>query len=108
VGVINFCFNDIAQGIHFSHNRLFNIASALTAACKTVGLLQDFSLEPEMGNTRLDLVVVVGCIGLGSEGRGEKIAVRPPISTVIGYRLESRSKVHPGVPNGGRMEQIHR
>jgi len=40
----------------------------ITAACKTVGLLQDFSLEPEFGNTGLDLVVWWG-IGLESEER---------------------------------------
>jgi len=40
----------------------------LPAACKTVGLLQDFSIEPEFGNTGLDLVVVVWDIGLESEG----------------------------------------
>ena len=38
----------------------------LPAACKTVGLLQDFSIEPEFGNTGLDLVVWWR-IGLESE-----------------------------------------
>jgi len=41
---------------------------SVTDACKTVGLLQDFSLEPEFGNTGLDLVVWWG-IGLESEER---------------------------------------
>jgi len=82
----------------------------LTAACKTVGLLQKFSLEPELGDTRLGLVVVlVWCwIWIGRARRKSRSGhpLQPPLGCEP-YRLEIRSEVHPGVPNGGRMEQIH-
>jgi len=41
--------------------------SSITAAFKTVGLLQDFSIEPEFGDTGLDLVVWWGIGRLESE-----------------------------------------
>ena len=69
----------------------------ITAACKTVGLLQDFSLEPEFGNTGLDLVVWWASDS-NRKSEGEKIAVRPPTPAAIGLRTLSFGDSLQGTP----------
>jgi len=61
---------------------------------QTVGLLQDFSLEPEFGG-------VVGHWTRIGRAKGRKSRSGHPLQPQLGCeprRLEIRSKVHPGVP----------
>jgi len=81
------------------------IASPFTAARKTVSIFQDFSLEPEFGNTWWSWRCGAA-LDLGRKSEGENIVVQPSTSIVAQLSFQVGDLLQ-GAPNGGHMEQIH-